>query len=79
MLSLSLEESVISESVIDIEIVKMLFPELIALIAISVTILTFLLVRYSHVSHLSEGSTYRNLAWFMSVPLIVGVVDSIVE
>lgn len=76
---LSLEESVISESVINIDIVKMLFPGLITLISISVAILTFLLVRYVSVSHLPEGRIYRNLAWFMIVPLIIGIIGSILS
>lgn len=62
-----------------VEIIEALFPGLIALTSILVVVIAFLLERYTSVSELPEGETYRKLVWIMTTALTVSGIDSILS
>jgi len=59
------------------ETVKILLPGLIALTALLLVIITFLLERHAPVKHVSEGKTYRHLIWEITFILIVSGLSTI--
>lgn len=62
-----------------VETIEALLPGLIALTAILVVVIVFLLERYVSVGELPEKKSYRILIWFMTAALMVCGVDSILS